>query len=62
MRAYVLTTGIVFALLVAAHLWRVVAESARLATEPDFIVITLAAAALSAWAAWLLLRRGPGVA
>lgn len=56
MKAYLVTTGTVFAILVVAHVWRIVAESRHLATEPDFIVITLAAAALSAWA-WRLLWR-----
>jgi hypothetical protein len=57
MRAYVMTTGVVFALLVVAHFWRIAAESPSLATEPDFLVITLAAGLLSAWAARLLFRR-----
>jgi hypothetical protein len=56
MKAYLITTGVVFALLVVAHVWRVVTESRHLATEPDFIVITLAAAAMSVWA-WRLLWR-----
>jgi hypothetical protein len=59
MRAYVLTTGILFALLTAAHVWRIVAESHRLATEPDFVIITLAAAGMSLWA-FLLVRRERG--
>jgi hypothetical protein len=54
MRAYLVTTGIVFALLVVAHLWRIVAETPQLATQPDFVLITLASAGLSAWAARLL--------
>ena len=59
MRAYVITTGILFALLTVAHLWRIAAESHRLATEPDFIIITLAAAGMSVWAL-LVLRRERG--
>jgi hypothetical protein len=59
MRAYVLTTGILFALLTVAHLWRIAAESRRLATEPDFVIITLAAAGMSLWA-FLLVRRERG--
>jgi hypothetical protein len=58
MRAYVITTGILFALLTGAHLWRIAAESRRLATEPDFVIITLAAAVMTVWAALLLRRRG----
>ena len=56
MRTYVMTTGVIFALLVAAHVWRLFAESASLATDPFYILITLAAAVLSGWAC-LLLRR-----
>jgi len=56
MRAYLITTGILFALLTGAHLWRIAAESRRLATEPDFVIITLVAAGMSVWA-FRLLRR-----
>jgi hypothetical protein len=51
-----MTTGVIFALLVVAHLWRLFAESASLATDPFYILITLAAAVLSGWA-YVLLRR-----
>jgi hypothetical protein len=56
MRAYLITTCAIFALLVVAHLWRIIAESPSLATEPDFILITVASALLSVWAARLLRR------
>lgn len=59
MRAYVITTGVVFGLIVVAHAWRIVVESRALARDPSFIVITLLAAALSLWAAGVL-RRMPG--
>jgi hypothetical protein len=49
MKAYVVTTGVLFALLTLAHLWRIAAENSRLAAEPDFVLITLASAALCAW-------------
>lgn len=55
MKAYVMTTGTVFGLITAAHLLRVIAEGPRLATDPWFILLTVAAAALSLWA-WRLLR------
>ena len=58
MRAYVMTTGVIFGLLVVAHLWRIVAESPRLATDPGYVLVTLAAALLGLWAASLL-RRAP---
>jgi hypothetical protein len=56
MRAYVMTTGVIFASLVVAHVWRLFAESASLAADPFYIFITLAAGFLSVWAL-LLLRR-----
>jgi len=56
MRAYVITSGIVFALLTLAHIWRGIVEGAHLATEPWFILLTLATAGLSVWAARLLWR------
>lgn len=55
MKAYLLTTGTVFALITGAHIWRVIAESSRLARDPWFVVITVLTAGLSAWA-WRLLR------
>jgi hypothetical protein len=54
MRAYVITTGVVFALLVVAHLLRVIQEGSQLMKQPPFILITLAAAALFVWAMSLL--------
>ena len=56
MRAYIMTTGVIFALLVVAHVWRMFAESG-LGRQPEYIVITLLAAALSVWAFSLLRRR-----
>ncbi len=58
MKAYVLTTGAVFALLVLAHVWRVVAEGPDLMRDPSSVLITPAAAALSLWA-WRELRLLP---
>ena len=46
MKAYVMTTGVVFGLLALAHIWRVIAEGPRLATDPFYVLITVAAAAL----------------
>lgn len=51
-----MTTGVIFALLVVAHVWRMAVESWRLAREPEYIVITLIAAGLSIWALRLLRR------
>jgi hypothetical protein len=56
MKAYLITTGTVFGLITLAHIWRVLAEGSHLATEPFFLLLTAAAAALSFWA-WRLLKR-----
>jgi hypothetical protein len=58
MKAYIITTAIVFALLTLAHIWRGIEEGPQLATQPWFILITVAAAALCVWAVQLL-RRWP---
>jgi hypothetical protein len=55
MKAYLVITGTVFALITLAHVWRLIAEWPHLATDPGFILITLAAVALSVWA-WRLIR------
>ena len=44
MKAYVMTTGAIFGLITLAHLLRVMAEGPRLATDPFFILLTVAAA------------------
>ena len=54
MKAFLWTTGIVFALITVAHIWRVFAESTALARDPWFIVISLVAAGLSVWSFRLL--------
>ena len=56
MKAYVITTGIVFGLLTIAHLLRMVLEKPDLASEPFYLAITAATAALSVWA-FVVLRR-----
>ena len=50
MKAYVMTTGAVFGLLVVAHVWRAIEEGVALAKDPIYILITIAAAALCLWA------------
>ncbi len=56
MKAYVITTGVVFAALVIAHVARLFAEGAHLLTEPFFVFLTAAAASLAIWAGWLAAR------
>jgi hypothetical protein len=59
MKAYLITTGTVFGLITLAHIWRVLAEGSHLTTDPVFLLLTFAAAALCWWA-WRLLRQSPG--
>jgi hypothetical protein len=59
MKAYLFTTGALFAVLAVAHVLRTIAEWSRVAADPWFILegpgIGLLAAALCVWA-WRLLR------
>ena len=57
MKAYIITTGTLFGLIVVAHVLRVVQEP-PLATDPWYILLTAAAAGISAWA-WRLVRTLP---
>jgi hypothetical protein len=57
-KAYVMTTGIIFGLIVVAHIWRAVAEGLSIAKSPLYILLTLAAAALALWA-WRVLKSLP---
>jgi hypothetical protein len=59
MRTYVMTTGLIFAVIVVAHAWRMVVEP-HLATHAAYIVITVAAALLSLWAGRLVWRSRSG--
>jgi len=56
MKAYVLTTGAVFLLIVIAHVLRAVAEGAVLLREPAYLLTSAAAVAFLVWAAVLLKR------
>lgn len=55
-KAYLITTGTVFAVITLAHVARMFAEGTRLASEPLFLLLTFLAAGLSGWAWWLLKR------
>jgi hypothetical protein len=57
MRTYVAITGVIFGLITVAHVWRFVAEGSRLATEPFFILMTVASTAFALWAVRLLRSR-----
>ena len=54
MRAYLLTTSVVFMLLVVAHLARVASEGWGPASSPAFIISSLLAVGMTAWALILL--------
>jgi hypothetical protein len=49
MKAYVLTTGVVFGLLTLVHVWRA-AEETRLITDPAYVLITITTAIFCVWA------------
>ena len=55
MKVYVVTTGAIFGLLTVAHLWRMVEEGSHVATDPFFVLVTLASGALCLWA-WRVFR------
>jgi hypothetical protein len=59
MRAYVATTAVIFGLITVAHIWRLI-EERNLATEPWYILLTVAAAGLCLWAVVLLGRSRRG--
>lgn len=54
MKAYVMTSGSLFGLLVLAHVVRIVMEGPRVMQDPWFAGFTIAAAALSLWACRVL--------
>lgn len=56
MRTYIQVTGLIFLLVVLAHLARAYQEGARLALDPWFLLSTALSAGLTIWA-WRLLRR-----
>jgi hypothetical protein len=60
LKAYLITTGLLFALLASAHILRTIAERSRLTTDPWFLLqgpgIGLIAGALCLWACRLLRR------
>lgn len=55
MKPYVITTGIIFALITIAHLARMAMEP-HVLTEPLYLLLTLLSAALAVWAVVVLRR------
>lgn len=56
MRAYVITSGVIFALLVLAHLARIAIDGPGVLSDVFFVVATLIAGALAVWA-WRVARQ-----
>ena len=56
-RAYIGITGVIFALMFAAHLARVWVEGTGVLREPIIIVTTILSFGLAVWAVVLLYRR-----
>ncbi len=59
MKAYLLTTGILFGLITVAHVWRLCVET-RLMTDIAYHLLTLLAAGLCVWAFRLLKKSSAG--
>jgi hypothetical protein len=55
-KAYLAITAVAFSLLTLVHVWRIIEEGTQIVSNPWWMLITLAAAALSVWA-WRLLWR-----
>jgi hypothetical protein len=54
--AYLVTTGLIFALIVLAHIMRFIDEGPGIAGDPVYWATTALAAAMCLWAVRLLLR------
>jgi hypothetical protein len=48
MRLYIITTGVIFALITIAHIARMASESSVF-KEPIFLLLTILSAALTVW-------------
>jgi hypothetical protein len=57
MRVYVITTGATFGLIVLAHILRL-GQEPTLASDPWYLLLTVASLALSAWS-WRVYRSLP---
>ncbi len=55
MKAYTITTGIIFGLITLAHVFRIILENHALAKDPSYVLLTVLTTALSIWA-WRLVR------
>jgi hypothetical protein len=55
MKAYILTTGSLFGLIVIAHIARIIKEGTGALGEPLFVAMTILAIGLCVWA-WRLFK------
>ena len=53
MKPFLITAGVVFGLIVIAHIARLLVEP-QMGRDPFFWLLTILAAGLSAWAWWLV--------
>jgi hypothetical protein len=60
MRAYVVTTGGMFGLIVIAHIARVAAEGPDAFRSPIFDIASLLSIGMLVWSVLMFLRLGPG--
>lgn len=54
MKAYLVVTGVVFLLIAASHIARVVAEGTHLFAEPVFVLTTVLSVGIFVWSLVLL--------
>ena len=54
MKAYIITTGLIFALLAVAHVARLMAEGTHVLTDPIFLPTSICSVGMVVWAAFLL--------
>jgi len=63
MRAYLITTALLFGALALVHIWRVIVEWPRSTVDPGFaleMVVVIVLPGILSWWAWCLLRRLSG--
>src|SRR5262245_13463583 len=56
MKPFLVTASVVFGLIVAVHVWRVLEEGTGVLSNPWFLLSTVVSALLSGWACYLLRR------
>ena len=56
MKAYIVISGVMFGLITAAHVLRMLAESSRFIQEPTYVGLTVLSGGLFFWAIYLVSR------